>query len=132
MAENKTQQTKASVKDFLANVSNERRRKDAETVVKMMKSISGKQPRMWGPSIVGFDKHTYTLANGKQAEICKIGFSPRSQALAFYLGNYEGKDDALAKLGKHKKSKGCLYINKLDDVDMDVLEEIITNSYQQS
>ncbi|MBT8147328.1 MAG: DUF1801 domain-containing protein [Gammaproteobacteria bacterium] len=131
MVERKTHQTKASVKDFLSGVSNLRRRKDSEAVVKMMRTISRKQPRMWGPSIIGFGRHQYRLANGKDAEICKIGFSPRSQALAFYLSSYDGKDEALSRLGKHKRSKGCLYINKLDDVDQDVLKEIITNAYHQ-
>jgi len=129
VAERKTHQTKASVKDFLTSVGNAGRRKDAEALVRMMKVVSGKQPRMWGPSIIGFGIHHYKLASGKDAEICKIGFSPRSQALAFYLASYDGKDEALSRLGKHKHSKGCLYINKLDDVDLQVLEEIITKSY---
>lgn len=131
MAERKTRQTDASVKEFLASVSSDRRRKDAETVIRIMQGVSGKKPKMWGPSIIGFDTHSYKLANGKEAEICRIGFSPRARALSFYLAKYDGKEDALSRLGKYKRSKGCLYINKLDDVDLEVLEEIIANAYRK-
>jgi hypothetical protein len=132
MAERKTQPTDVSVDKFLAGVKNERRRGDSQVVLKLMKKVCGKPPKMWGPSIIGFDVHRYQLANDKEAEICRIGFSPRSQALAFYLSNYEGRDEALQRLGKYKQGiGGCLYINKLDDVDLAVLEEIISGAYHQ-
>lgn len=132
MTERKTQENNASVKDFLANVKNETRRKDSQVVLKMMKNVTGKRPKMWGPSIVGFGKHHYQLANGKDADICKVGFSPRAQALVFYLSNFDGRATLLEKLGKHKFSKGgCLYINKLADIDIEILETIIEKAYQR-
>ena len=130
MAENKTKQTKESVKEFLAGVKNERRRGDSEAVIKLMREVSGKQPRMWGPSIIGFGRCEYPLANGKTGEICKIGFSPRAQSLAFYLGRFDGRDELLGRLGKHKLGNGgCLYVNKLGDVDLATLKEMIERSY---
>ena len=133
MAERKTQENTASVKDFLNNVKNARRRKDSLFVWKMMEAISGKKAKMWGPSIVGFDKHRYKYKSGLDGEICKIGFSPRVQSLVFYLANFNDRDKLLKDLGKHKISTGgCLYINKLEDVDLDVLEDIIDRAYQFS
>ncbi len=86
---------------------------------------------MWGPSIVGFGKHYYKYANGKEAEICKIGFSPRSQSLVFYLANFRERASLLNQLGKHKVSGGgCLYINKLEDIDQNILETIIEKAYK--
>ncbi len=79
---------------------------------------------MWGTSIVGCGKHFYTYASGQKGEICKIGFSPRSQSLVFYLGEFVGKAGLLKKLGKHKVGSSCLYINKLDDINLDVLKNI--------
>ncbi len=132
MAERKTHENTASVKDFIANVKNETRRKDSQVVLKIMKSITGKRPKMWGPSIVGFGKYHYKLANGKDAEICKIGFSPRAQSLVFYLSNFDERDVLLEQLGKHKLSGGgCLYINKLADVNISILETLIEKAYHR-
>lgn len=127
----KTKENSTSVKEFISNVKNDTRRKNSETVLKIMKKVTGKRPKMWGASIVGFGKTSYKYASGKEGEICTIGFSPRSQALAFYgLTSFENKDKLLEKLGKHKLGQGgCLYINKLDDVDLDVLESIIEKAY---
>jgi len=131
MSERKTHKTKVSVNDFLNKVKNETRRTDAAIVLKMMKSASGKRPAMWGPSIIGFGTHKYKLASGKEAEICKIGFSPRAQALVFYLGNFTGRAILLKTLGKHKMGNGgCIYINKLADVNTDTLEQIIDCAYK--
>lgn len=131
MAETKTKITNASVKDFLDQVKNEQKRKDAYTVLRLMKTITGKQPKMWGPSIVGFDKYHYRYESGHEGDICMIGFSPRSQALTLYvMSGFDGYTNLLKKLGKHKTSKACLYFNKLDDVDLDVLKEIIKASYR--
>ena len=130
MTERKTQENSANVSDFLKSIKNERRRKDSLFVRKMMESISGKKAKMWGSSIVGFDKHPYKYKNGRDAEICKIGFSPRAQSLVFYLANFDDRDRLLKDLGKHKISRGgCLYINKLEDVDIGVLEDIIDRAY---
>ena len=127
----KTKVTNASVTDFLAGVKNKTRRHDSLVVKKMMAKVSGKRAKMWGPSIVGFGKVNYPYANGGQGEICKIGFSPRAQALTFYgVTAFKGSDKLFEKLGKYKLSNGgCLYINKLDDIELKVLEEIITKAY---
>lgn len=132
MAEKKTRQTRASVKDFIDGVKNERRRKDSRVVMKMMQEASGKRAQMWGPSIVGYGVRSYKLANGKDETICKIGFSPRVQALTFYLGSFKERAALLKKLGKHKVSGGgCLYINKLEDVDLKVLQKLFDEAYQR-
>ena len=131
MAERKTTANAASVTEFLNGVKNQTRRKDSQVVARLMGKTSGKKARMWGPSIVGFDTHHYKLANGDDQEICKIGFSPRAQALTFYLANFDGREKLLQKLGKHRMSGGgCMYINKLADVDLKVLETIIDKAYK--
>lgn len=136
MANRKTHATNASVKEFLNSIDNEIRKIDSIVVSKIMGGISGKKATMWGPSIVGFGKHHYTYADGKDAEICKIGFSPRKQSLVFYLANFKGKVKLLAKLGKHKTSRsnggGCLYVNKLEDIDLEILKEIIERAYKHN
>ena len=128
----KTVPTQASVKTFIENVKNRRRRQDAETVLQIMRKATGKKAVMWGPSIIGFDTHHYKYADGSAGKICTVGFSPRSNALAFYLTTkFKGGDALLKKLGKHKfGAGGCLYINKLADVDLDVLADLIEKSYQ--
>lgn len=131
MAERKTVATNASVKEFIANIDNAKRRADASAAAKMMAKASGKRAKMWGPSIVGFGEHHYRLAKGKAVSICKIGFSPRAQALTFYLGNFPERAALLKRLGKHKMSKGgCLHINKLEDVDCEILQDIMQRSYR--
>ena len=131
MPELKTKATKVSPKAFIDAVENEQRRKDAHELAAMMKKITGKPPVMWGGSIVGFGRYRYKYASGHEGEICLTGFSPRKQHLVVYLG--PGLDNAAltAKLGKHKRGKGCLYINKLDDVDRGVLRELIAHSMTQ-
>ena len=131
MSTRKTQESKASVREFLKTVSNETRRKDAIVVTKLMETVSRKKPKMWGTSIVGCGKHFYTYANGQKGEICKIGFSPRAQSLVFYLGKFDGKSGLLKKLGKHRVGSSCLYINKLDDINLDILKEIFEKAYTQ-
>ncbi|MBF8269101.1 MAG: hypothetical protein HW386_810 [Gammaproteobacteria bacterium] len=131
MAETKTKPTDASVTDFLDRVKNEQKRQDAYTLLRLMKTITRKQPKMWGPSIIGFDKYHYRYESGREGDICMIGFSPRSQALTLYLmSGFTSYKELLKKLGKHKISKACLYINKLADIDLDVLQEIIKASYR--
>jgi hypothetical protein len=128
MAETKTKATKVSVKDFIANVPNETRRKDAETLLKLFGKVTGWKAQMWGPTIVGFGKYTYTYDSGHSGSICVVGFSPRGASLSIYSGIYAGKPEAaphLKGLGKYKTGKGCLYINKLEDVDMKVFEKFI-------
>lgn len=130
----KTKENNASVKEFIENVKNERRKADSKILMKLMSEVTGKKAKMWGSSIVGYDKTSYKLANGTESEICTIGFSPRSNALAIYgVTNFSNKDALFKKLGKHKLGQGsCLYINKLDDVDMDILKKIFKEGYEQS
>jgi hypothetical protein len=130
MAENKTKKTAASASEFIANVANEARRADAAVVLKLMQKVTRKQPKMWGGSIVGFDEYHYVYDSGHEGDICMIGFSPRSTALVLYtLPGSADEDDILKRLGKHKRGKGCLYINKLADVDLKVLEELMRSAY---
>lgn len=132
-AKNKTQKTTASVKDFLSSVDNERRRKDGETLMKLMQKVTGKKPVMWGPSIIGFDVVHYKYESGREGDICRLGFSPRKQALSLYIPTgFANAEKLKQKLGKIKSGKGCMYINKLEDVDMAVLEQLLRESYAYS
>lgn len=130
MAENKTKPTSASVDDFIVNIENARRRTDALTALKIYQDVTGLPPVMWGPSIIGFGSLHYVYATGREGVMPAAGFSPRKAYMTFYVGNqFEGAAELYAKLGKHKKSVACLYINTLDDVDRAVLYEIIARQY---
>jgi len=130
VAEIKTKKTAVSVADFIAAVPNETRRADAHAVLKMMQRVTGKKPKMWGPTIVGFDEYHYRYDSGHEGDMCMIGFSPRGSALVLYVLCSDDAEKYLAKLGKHKRGKGCLYINKLADVDLKVLEQLRAASYR--
>ncbi len=133
MAENKTRKTGASVSDFLTSVENKRRREDGNTILEMMKQITGMEPEMWGPSIIGFGDYHYKYDSGREGDMFLTGFSPRKQNLSLYvMDGFEGRDDLLARLGKHRTGVSCLYINKLADVDVDVLHELIQRSFEHS
>lgn len=127
MAEQKTKPTTVDVKKFLDGVADPQRREDAFVLLKMMKEITGAPPRMWGPSMVGFGSYHYIYASGHEGDIFLTGFAPRKNALVLYLmsGLDEHFSVLLEKLGKSKASKGCLYIKKLADVDLDVLRTMI-------
>jgi hypothetical protein len=129
MAENKTKQTKASVDKFISAIKDENIRKDCYTIIKIMESITKEEPKMWGPSIIGFGTYHYKYASGREGDICISGFSPRKQNLTIYLEpGFEKQKALLEKLGKHKTSKVCLYIKSLKDVDVKILKELIANS----
>ena len=129
MAKNKTTETKASVEGFLNKIPNEVRRKDGFELLEIMKSQIKSEPKMWGPTIVGFGSYHYKYETGHEGDAPLVGFSPRSTSLSVYLNpEFENKDELLAKLGKHKMAKSCLYINKLADVDTKVLKQIIKAS----
>ena len=117
---------------FIDKVKNEVKRKDSHELVALMQDITGEPPRMWGPSIVGFGSYRYVYASGHSGEMCVTGFSPRSGALVVYLGSGIENHKLMAKLGKHKRGKGCLYINKLDDVDRTVLRKLIERSITET
>jgi hypothetical protein len=126
MAETKTKFTAASVKDFIAAVPNDTRRSDAQALLKLFEKVSGTKAKMWGPTIIGFGKYTYTYDTGHTGDAPVLGFSPRAANLVIYGGSYPELIAPLLKtLGKHKSSKACIYINKLADVDMAVLEKLL-------
>jgi hypothetical protein len=126
MAENKTKPTNIRVPAFLDSCADEPRRKDAKTLAKLMQEVTGNEPAMWGPSIVGFDSYHYIYESGREGDMPIVGFSPRKAANVLYGAiGFDGAEALLAKLGKHTTGKGCLYIKKLADVDMKVLETLV-------
>ena len=132
MAETKTKPTGVGVESFIDAVENPTRREDARTVCAMMERITGEEPRMWGPSIIGFGSYHYRYDSGHEGIACRLGFSPRKAQLVLYvLTETEGEAELLARLGKHKIGKCCLYINKLADVDMGVLETLTRRAWDR-
>ena len=126
MAELKTKKTTKSVAQFIKSVEDAQRRKDCEAITELMKKATKSEPKMWGEAIVGFGDCTYKYDNGREMDWFMIGFSPRKQNLTLYfMGGLAKIQDYLDKLGKHKTGKGCLYINKLTDVDQSVLVKMI-------
>ena len=126
MAENKTKPTALSVPAFLNMCTDEARRTDAKALIRLMQKVTGKEPAMWGSSIVGFDSYHYTYESGREGDMLIVGFSPRKAANVLYgtIG-FDGAEALLAKLGKHTTGKGCLYIKRLADVNMKVLETLL-------
>jgi hypothetical protein len=132
MAENKTQPTRASVSAFVSGVENDARRRDAHTLIAMMKRVSGVEPQMWGPSIIGFGIQHYRYESGREGDMPRIGFSPRKGNLVLYMLTGTGREALMARLGKHRTGVSCLYINKLADVHMTVLEEMAADAWRRS
>lgn len=129
MAENKTKETKANVDNFINATKDENVIKDCQTLIKMMKSVTKEEPKMWGPSIIGFGKYHYKYATGREGDMCLTGFSPRKGKLSIYLlCDLESQRELLDKLGKHKNGKSCLYVKSLKDVDLKILKELVTVS----
>lgn len=128
-AELKTKPTKINVEKFLNNIKDEKKRKDTFKILMMMKQITKEEPKMWGPSIVGFGSYHYKYESGREGDMCITGFSPRKQALTIYImPGFERYKILMDKLGKYKTGKSCLYINKIEDVDLKVLKELISES----
>ena len=126
MAEAKTKPTKASVTQFLNQVPDAARREDCFAIAKMMEEITGRQPQMWGPSIVGFGSYRYKYASGREGDWPVACFSPRKQDLTLYLMiDFAKYDELMSKLGKHRKGKCCLYIKRLSDIHMPTLKRLI-------
>lgn len=133
MAELKTQKTSASVEKFLASVTDKQKREDSFTILEMLKKASKSEPKMWGPAIIGFKDRKLKYASGRELDWFTIGFSPRKQNIALYLpGGHEGVADILENLGKYKTGKGCLYINKLTDVNAKVLQKAFNESVKKA
>ena len=129
MAKLKTQKNDASVEDFLNGVSHERKREDSFAILELMRDVTGEEPAMWGTSIVGFGSYRYKYASGREGEWFLTGFAPRKRNLTLYIiAGLENYDSLLAELGKYRTGKSCLYINKLEDVDIPTLRELIRQS----
>jgi len=126
MAETKTKPTKVNVSKFIAAVENDTRREDARTLLKLFEEATGWKSQMLGPTIIGFGLYHYKYDSGQSGAACVVGFSPRKASLVIYVFDFAGKAELLQKLGKHRGGlKQCLYINKLADVDLDVLKKIL-------
>lgn len=129
MAELKTKANSASVIEFLNAVEDEKKKQDSFTILAIMKDISGEEPKMWGPSIIGFGTYHYKYKSGREGDFMQCGFSPRKQNLTLYImSGFSKYENLMNKLGKYKTGKSCLYIKKIEEVDMDVLKELISES----
>lgn len=129
MAELKTKPTNASVSEFYKEIEDPQKRKDCKALGKIMRQVTQKRPKVWGTSMIGFGRYDYTYASGRSGSWFLCGYAPRKRDLTIYImAGFGRMDDLLAKLGKHKHSKSCLYIKKLDDIDVDVLKEMISRS----
>jgi hypothetical protein len=129
MAENKTKATDASVEGYLSAIEDEARRNDCQTLAKLMTKATKQPPKMWGTSIVGFGSYHYKYESGREGDSCLTGFSSRKGDISIYLvADFPGQEALLSKLGKHKRGKGCLYIRKLDDVNLKVLEQLVVGA----
>ena len=127
--EARTKPTEVSVADFIAAVENPQRRADAETLCALFAEISGEPAVMWGPSIIGFGRYHYRYASGHEGDAPRLGFSPRkAQMVVYAMSGFEGQAALIARLGKVKTSVACLYINRLDQIDMEVLRELAVGS----
>lgn len=126
MAKNKTQPTDIRPEDFIASVEHPIRRADAETLDALFREVTGFRPQMWGPTIIGYGQYHYRYDSGRAGDSLATGFSPRKSNLSIYImPGYADFGDLLDLLGKHKLGKACLYVNKLADIDTDVLAELI-------
>lgn len=130
MAENKTAANDRDPREFVAAIDDERRRSEAETLLALFEEQTGEKPVMWGDSIIGFGSYDYTYASGRSGTWMRTGFSPRKQQMTLYvMPGFEQYADRLEALGPHSTGKSCLYVKRLDKVDLDVFGDIISNSY---
>lgn len=129
MAANKTKPTPVNPQDFVETLDDPTKKANSKTLLAMMRRITGTKPKMWGPSIIGFGEYHYKYESGREGDFFQAGFAPRKNELVVYLvGTFEEQDVLREKLGKHKMGKSCLYIKKLEMIDMAVLEQLITKS----
>ena len=129
MAELKTKKNDQDVNAFLDRIEDEKKRQDSKAILKLMQDVTGEAPTMWGDSIVGFGSYDYKYASGREGNWFLTGFAPRKQNLTLYImSGFEAYDDLMAKLGKYKTGKSCLYIKKIEDIDMQVLSELVRQS----
>ncbi|QDP01586.1 DUF1801 domain-containing protein [Thalassotalea sp. PS06] len=131
MSENKTQLTDLNPDTFIAAIEHSVKRQDSEQLLQLFAAITKQKPQLWGTSIIGFGQYHYRYDSGREGDFLRTGFSPRKQNIAIYIIlGFQPYQDLLAKLGKHKTGKSCLYINKLADIDIEVLKQLIEKSYQ--
>ena len=128
MAKNKTIETPDSVADFLATIKDEKKRNDCSTIIDIILNHTSLEPKMWGTAIVAFGSYHYKYESGREGDAPLVGLSPRANAITLYLSNVKEKEDLLKKLGKHKIGGGCVYIQKLEDIDTGILMKMIDNS----
>ena len=129
MAENKTKPTEASVADYFSAIDDENRREDCKALAKLMTRATKLKPKMWGTSIVGFGSYHYKYESGREGDMCLVGFSSRKGDISIYgMADFAGQDKLVAKLGKHKMGKGCLYVRRLGDIDPKILEKLVVGS----
>lgn len=129
-AQPKTTENNSSVLDFIKQVPDAQRQKDALTIVEIMKKQSGYEPKMWGSAIIGFGSYHYKYDSGHEGDAPLVGFSPRKNEFALYIPNFETKEELLKEFGKHKTGKACVYIKKIDDIKVDVLKKLVTRSVE--
>ncbi len=133
MSDLKTRPTDASVDAYLEQIADEARREDCRTLVRIMKKVTGAKPRMWGTSIVGFGTYHYKYASGREGDWPLTGFSSRQRDLTLYImAGFSRYEELMAKLGKHKTGKSCLYVKRLSDIDLEVLERLVTASVKRT
>src|SRR5947207_6919685 len=126
--ENKTTENKNSVKDFIKSVPDEQKQKDAFALIEIIKKQSGFEPKMWGAAIVGFGSYHYKYESGREGDAPLVGFSPRKTEFALYIPNFEKKQELLKEFGKHKTAKACVYMKKVEDINIEVLKKMVTHS----
>jgi len=124
----KTTETTQSVSGFVKTIEDKQRQKDCFEIIEIIQKQSGFEPKMWGPSIIGFGSYHYKYESGHEGDAPFVGFSPRKSEFALYIANFDGKEDLLKKFGKHKTAKACVYIKKLEDIDVAVLKKLVTGS----
>jgi hypothetical protein len=129
----KTTETELSVKDFIKKIADEQRQKDALTIVDIMEKQSGFPAKMWGPAIIGFGSYHYVYDSGHEGDAPLVGFSPRKTEFALYLSSeFDKSEELLAKFGKHKTAKACIYIKKIEDINVDILKKMIAASFKHT
>jgi hypothetical protein len=132
MAEQKTKENDQNVEAFLNSIDDEKKRQDSFVILDLMKQVTGLTPKMWGSSMVGFGRYHYKYASGHEGDAFLTGFSPRKQNLTIYImAGFEQYDELMKKLGKYRTGKSCLYIKKIEDIDLEVLKELVGQSVEQ-
>lgn len=129
MAKTKTAETSVDVNKYVATIANEKRRTDAFALIEIFRSVTGFEPKMWGPTIIGFGKYHYKYESGHEGDAPLAGFAPRKDALVLYMATeFKDREALLSQLGKRKSSKACIYVKKLEDLDVKILRKIVRNS----